>query len=257
MSEAKLPRIPPISVLTYHNIVAPGCESPNDLHSIAIDRLNEHVAALDRAGFVQVSLAAAFEVLVRSRDHAPGYVLTFDDGYVSLLRYAADLSSEIRPTLFILTGYTGRSTLSWNPRSSVILEHLDLDGLCRLAADGFDLQMHGLDHHNLLKFDAPQLEARFREANAWFRAHLGQDPEYLAYPYGYCDERVQGVVSQFYRGALSMSHGAWVGEGARYALNRVGIPYYLTGEDVVAVLKSPPESRWYEIEGRAPWRKNP
>jgi peptidoglycan/xylan/chitin deacetylase (PgdA/CDA1 family) len=256
MSELGVPIIPPVSVLTYHNIVLPGQESPNDIHSISIDRLNEHIAALTEAGFIQIPLAAAFDVLVHSQDHELGYVLTFDDGYVSLWQHRQNISSEVKPTVFILTKYTGESTISWNTRSSVILDHLDLDGIRELSDYGFDIQVHGTDHHNLLKFNDDQLRARFWEANDWFHNHLGKTPQYLAYPYGYCDSRIKAVVSEFFQGALSMTHGAWVGPEAQYALNRIGIPYYLTGSDVVTILQTPPESRWYEIESRAPWRKS-
>lgn len=248
--------IPSISVLAYHNIVEHGQESSNDIHSISIDRLKEHVAALTEAGFVQIPLAAAFDIVVHSRNHRPGFVLTFDDGYASLLRYRRSIPSEVAPTVFILTGCTGKSTKSWNTRSSVVLDHLHLDGIRELDDRGFDLQVHGADHHNLLKFNNDQLRVRFRETHDWFQEYLGRTPQYLAYPYGFCDDRIKAVVSEFYQGALSMTHGAWMGPDSQYALNRVGIPYYLSAPDVVAILRTPPESRWYEVESRAPWRKS-
>lgn len=247
--------IPPVSVLAYHNIVGRDMENPNDIHSITIDRLNEHITALTNAGFIQLTLADAFDVLINFRDHVPGYILTFDDGYTSLSDYMDEIISPLRPVVFIITGYTGVSTFSWNTRSSVVLTHLDLDGIRKLDNHGFDIQLHGVDHHNLLKFDENRLRIRFQEANDWFGDNLGKTAEYLSYPYGYCDKRIQKVVSEFYRGAVSISHGAWAGESAQYALNRVSIPYYLTGSDLVAVLCMPPGQRWHEIEKRAPWRK--
>jgi len=246
--------MPSITILAYHNIVERGQESPNDLHSIAVDRLEEQVRALQDAGFEPMALPDAFDSLVHSREHAPGYAVTFDDGYVSLLRYAERISSLAPPTVFVLTGYTGASTASWNTRSSVVLDHLDLSDLLTLRERGFDIQLHGLDHHNLLKFDEEQLRRKFEQANGWFEDHLGQPPVFLAYPYGYCDQRVQGVAARFYRGAFSMTHGAWAGREARYALNRVGVPWFLSGRDLVEVLRSQPKRRWYEIERRAPWR---
>ena len=246
---------PPISILTYHNIVSNGQENPNDLHSISIGRLNQHINALSEAGYVQVSLQEAFEILVKSQSHELGFALTFDDGYSSLWKFMNELNSPIMPTLFIVTEYTGSSTLTWNTRSSRILNHLNLDELKELADRGFDLQMHGLDHHNLLKFSDSQLRTRFRLANDWFQEKIGKTAEYLAFPYGYCDERIQNLVSEFYKGAVSVSHGAWAGESARFALNRNAIPYYLTGAELVEVLQAPPDRRWFEIEKRAPWRK--
>jgi peptidoglycan/xylan/chitin deacetylase (PgdA/CDA1 family) len=246
--------VPPVSVLAYHNIVGWGQESPHDTYSIPIDRLQEHLAALAEAGFVQMTLADAFDVLRNSRDHLPSYVVTFDDGYLSLHRYADQIPVAIAPTVFILSRYAGQSTLSWNTRSSVVLEHLDPPRLRELQQGGFDIQAHGTDHHNLLKFTDDQLRARFREIHEWFRAHLGKRPDYLAYPYGFCDQRVRTVVSEFFQGAVSMNHGAWTGPESRYALNRIGVPWYLGGRDVVELVRMPPAVRWYETERRAPWR---
>jgi peptidoglycan/xylan/chitin deacetylase (PgdA/CDA1 family) len=73
----------------------------------------------------------------------------------------------------------------------VVLEHLDPGGLRELQQGGSDIQAHGTDHHNLLKFTDDQLRTRFREIHEWFRAHLVKRPDYLAYPYGFCDQRVR------------------------------------------------------------------
>lgn len=255
MSSNQRSYVPPVSVLTYHNIVGYGQEDSNDINSITIERLNEHIAALAEAGFVQVSLPNAFDILVNSRIHEPGYVLTFDDGYASLAKFMEDIHSTFGPTIFILTEYTGKSTLSWNTRSSTVLTHLNLYEIRKLSEHGFDIQMHGRDHHNLLKFDENQLRLRFNEANFWFHKNLGKKAEYLAYPYGYCDERLQKIVSEFYLGAVSVSHGAWSGKPAKHALNRISIPYYLTGSDLISVIRLPPKQRWLEIERKAPWRR--
>ena len=247
---------PPISVLTYHNIVDNGQENPNDIHSISIERLNEHLQALAAAGYVQVSLPDAFDILVHSKKYELGYALTFDDGYQSLWKFRKEIASPLQPTLFIVTEYTGSSTLSWNTRSSTVLDHLKLNEIRRLMECGFDIQMHGLDHHNLLKFSDRQLQNRFRSANDWFHEKIGKPVEYLAYPYGYCDQRIQKIASEFYKGAVSVSHGVWAGKLAQYVLNRVSIPYYLTGSELIEVLRKPPEDRWLEMEKKAPWRKS-
>ena len=246
---------PQVSVLVYHNITGTAQEDPNDIHSIPIERLQEQINALHAAGFRHLTIAEAFESLVEGREQGAGFALTFDDGYCSLQTYLREIPMQAAPTVFIITGYTGKSTFEWNTRSSVIHEHLDLEGIRNLREAGFDIQAHGVDHHNLLKFNDDELRKRFRRLSKWFGSHLMGPPEFLAYPYGYCDARVKSVVSEFFRGALSMTHGEWSGPEARFALNRVGIPFYLTGRDLVDILKTPSGSRWYEIEKRAPWRK--
>jgi hypothetical protein len=53
----------------------------------------------------------------------------------------------------------------------------------------------------------------------------------------------------------SVNRGAWSGPKARHALNRISVPAYLSGRELVSIMCHAPNQRWAEIERRAPWRK--
>jgi peptidoglycan/xylan/chitin deacetylase (PgdA/CDA1 family) len=250
------PIVPRLTVLAYHNLVPAGAANEHDHYSIPVDRLVEHLDALDAAGFMNVPLEEAFARLVEERADRgpPGYALTFDDGYRDLATHLPRLVPRLRPTVFLLTRYADQSNLVWNTRAAVERRHLSVDQILMLAQSGVAMEFHGTDHHNLLKFDAQELHRRFQEGQQWFERILGVRPRFVAYPYGCCDARVAKIAGEYFIGGLSVSHGAWEGPSARFALNRVSVPAFLTGEGLVEVIRSEPDDRFQQTERRAPWR---
>jgi peptidoglycan/xylan/chitin deacetylase (PgdA/CDA1 family) len=249
--------IPNTTVFAYHNILPPGSPATADKGCIPLDRLEEHLSVLNDEGFKNVSLEKAFHHLVEHNDKSAEsfYAITFDDGYKNLHAFLPGLLDRIQPTIFHVTNYTGKSNLTWNTRSPVIQEHLTLDQILELMQYGVDIEYHGTDHHNLIKFDETELQLLFKKGVEWFEKYLNKKPKYISYPYGYCDKRIINIASNYFLGGVTVTHGDWSGPKAKYALNRISVPYYLTGKDLVEIIRTNPADRWLEIEGRAPWRR--
>lgn len=243
------------TILTYHNILPPGCDPEKDVWSIAFDRLSEHFTTLLENGYACLTLAEMVDRLTSRlwADGKPCFAVTFDDGYASLHDYLPKLPLQIKPTVFLLTDCMGRDN-SWNTRADRFLQHLSLAMARELKAVGTDMQLHGRDHHKLTKFTEQELSARFEEGIAWFCDHFGQAPRHLSYPYGTCNRLVTDVASRYFRAAFATNHGAWHGADARFALNRISVPSHLDGAGLLAVIRARPEVRWMESEKRAPGR---
>ena len=253
-----IPVAPPVTVLLYHNIIAAGSPPHPDPGCIPVDTFEEHVDSLFAAGFECVPLAEAFAIAVDpaplSSGARPKFCVTFDDGYAGLDRYLPRFAYSLRPTVFLVTGFVGKSNF-WNARAPYIERHLSLEEIRKLMADGVAMENHGPDHQNLIKFNRRQLRDRARRSISWFQEKLDRSPSYFAYPYGACTPLVSEVAADFFLGAVSVNHGAWSGPGAHYALNRISVPAYLSGAELVSIVCHPPNQRWAEIERRAPWRK--
>ncbi len=248
--------IPKTTVLAYHNIQHRGALPTHDKGCIPLERLEEHIHVLNNEGYVNISLREAFDRLIQNNDTSPqfSYAITFDDGYERLFTFLPELLDRIQPTIFNLTEYTGKSNLMWNTRTPVIQHHLTLSQVIDLKKQGADIGFHGTDHHNLLKFDDQELHSRFQKGIAWFLEHLQTKPKYISYPYGFCDGRVMKIASHYFGGGVTVTHGAWSGPAAKYALNRISVPFYLTGKNLVDVISTEPAQRWMKIEQYAPWR---
>jgi len=247
---------PHVTILTYHDILPPG-SPPNGFDgSISFDRFRDHLDALEREGFRNIPLEGAFDRLMEgsAAGEEEFFAVTFDDGYERLHRYLPPFLTRITPSLFVLTGEVGKEN-HWNMRSPARLEHLALGQLRELAEWGVEMELHGTDHSNVARFSADELRERWEEGILWLAEKVGVRPRYVAYPYGSCNETAQKVAAGLFRGALSVNHGHWAGKEARFALNRISVPFFLTGDDLVAVIRAAPENRWYETETRAPWRQ--
>ena len=249
--------IPNTIILAYHNILKPGSKLSSDKGCISFDLLEEHIHTLSMEGYKNVSFEKAFVDLVEnnteSREYA--YAITFDDAYENLIEFLPDFLDKIRPTVFHITEYTGKSNMEWNTRTPVVQQHLNLEQLGKLYNLNVDIQFHGIDHHNLLKFEEKELHRRFKSGIKWFEKHFNFKPEYLAYPYGYCNKLVEKVTSLYFKGGITVSHGEWYGNKARFALNRLSVSNYLSGKDLLEIIRTTPEKRWFEKEKKAPWAK--
>jgi peptidoglycan/xylan/chitin deacetylase (PgdA/CDA1 family) len=247
---------PPVAVLLYHDLLPPN-QFLADAGFVPVDRYQEHIAALLAAGFECVPLSTAFDLAINAPHQpvygSPKFAVTFDDGYAGLHDYLADLAVAVHPTVFLVTGHVGKPNL-WNTRCPVVRQHLSLAQIRDLASAGISVEDHGPDHHNLLKFNYDEMCARARESIAWFEDNLARAPSYLAFPYGACNAVVWEFASEFYRGAVSVNHGFWSGEATRFALNRISVPAFLTGADLVDIVRCRPDRRYIEMERRAPWR---
>jgi peptidoglycan/xylan/chitin deacetylase (PgdA/CDA1 family) len=242
--------------LLYHDVLPAGSPQPPDKGNIAVDRLCEHVQALRARGFQFIDLATAFTLLERDAPprEPPKCVLTFDDAMQGLYDCWPELAPMLDATVsvFVITASVGQPNL-WNARTPVIAQHMSLPNLLELGERGVDLELHGTDHHNMVKFAEAELEARFARGISWFEGELGRAPRYLAYPYGAFNSTVESTVKRYFDGALSVNHGHWWGPPARWGLNRISVPFYLSGSDLVEIVCSPPAERWFETEKRAPW----
>ncbi|MFO0875973.1 MAG: polysaccharide deacetylase family protein [Gemmataceae bacterium] len=247
---------PPVTILLYHDVLPAGAPCSADPGHIPADRLRTQMEALLNAGFTCLDLATAFARITSKKQlqTEPAFAVTFDDGYAGLHAHLPALASFLRPTVFLLTDHVGQSNMTWNTRSPEVRQHLTLEQIHALDQAGIDFEFHGTDHHNLLKFDTDELGTRFERGCEWFRRYLGRSPSFIAYPYGYCSSTVSQVASRFFAGGFSVTHGDWWGPETRYAINRISVPSYLSGEDLLAVVRAAPSQRWYERERRAPWR---
>jgi peptidoglycan/xylan/chitin deacetylase (PgdA/CDA1 family) len=247
---------PPITVLLYHELISSGSTSEKDL--MPANRFLEHVKTLEAAGFQCVPLHEAMDIACRATDageHAPPKIaFTFDDGYEGLHRILPAYAGRLCATLFILPDYLGKSNEAWNTRATSTLQHMTLSQIRELADQGFAIEPHGMDHHNLLKFREADLRTRFQTLADWFQQNLFKTPCWLAYPYGACSPLIKKTAEEFFQGAVSVNHGEWFGPASRFALNRISVPSYLTGDDLLDVINTPSSRRWMALEQKAPWR---
>lgn len=191
---------------------------------------------LSAAGYRTMSLE---QLLATIRDGAPlparTVVLTFDDGYRSLLLHVTPLLAELgfQATLFVTTGAVGLPSYASLPGAVGYPLHdppLSWAELAELQRSGcWSLQAHGRYHlvHNSLPLGV--LWREMAGAAQDLHTNLGVRPCYYAYPYGRYDTRCLLLLARVGYTAACSVHVGLVGAGSDLRrLPRVGITAYDT-----------------------------
>lgn len=207
-------------VLMYHGIgEVPATLDPDNLFvpsatfAAQLDRLVERGwAVIDEAGY----LAAL--------DGAPtpprSVLLTFDDGYVSVLERAVPmLAARGLPALcYVSPGLDGRGPAPGLPDDFALMTTQQMR---ELVAAGVSLGCHGWDHQSMSGMDQVSLQRYTVTARDAVRAVIGttDGPATFAYPFGHHDERAREAVAD---AGFSCAFATYTGSG-RFALPRVDI----------------------------------
>ncbi len=151
------------------------------------------------------------------------FVMTFDDGYRSVIEVALPLLSEIGfpATIFIndegigeqLPPMCGRPRMSWGQ-------------IRELHDAGFEIGSHTLSHADLSKLDRAEIEEELAGARELIQTRLGTAPESFAYPGGHWNPQVREVARRHYRCACTTDLG-YAGPGNDlYSLPRIEMHYF-------------------------------
>jgi peptidoglycan/xylan/chitin deacetylase (PgdA/CDA1 family) len=220
-------------VLTYH-AVEPG---PPPL---CVDEplFRQHLDAIADSGARALTVASLADALRAGELPERAVAITFDDGIASVPRTAAPLLAErgLVATVFCVAGRLGE-TSAWPSRaaSTPVFALAGADELRALAAAGWELGSHGLDHAPLVSADRLGVDAgasRRRLAES-----TGAEVRSFAYPYGVAPEGGAAVLADAgYTAACSARLGL-VHHGADpFALPRVDAHYLRSPRLLRAVL---------------------
>lgn len=179
-------------VLCYHGISdswpAKGAVTPADFEG--------HLWDLVGRGYKGSTLSDALT--------APGagrtLVVTFDDAYASVLEHAVPVMERlgVPGTMFVPTDYPGeRRLLAWDGNDVWLgtereeeLRCMGWDDLRGLASRGWEIGSHTCSHAVLPGLDDDRLTAELTESRLECERQIGAPCRSLAYPAGWCDDRV-------------------------------------------------------------------
>jgi peptidoglycan/xylan/chitin deacetylase (PgdA/CDA1 family) len=136
-------------------------------------------------------------------------VLTFDDGFRSVLEKGVPVLNELRfqATIFAVAG-CGGGTNAWRSFSgSPRFPLLSWAELRELAAAGFEIGAHGVRHEPLTYVSEEVARHEILGSQQVLQQELGQPVSVFAYPYGLANAAIRNLVRAHYRGACSVVPG--------------------------------------------------
>lgn len=191
--------VPP--VLCYHRVGGP---PELGVTRVSPATFRRQMQALARAGWRALSLADfinaahTYDALhaFPERDHAPEFLLTFDDGYTELEEYVYPVIRDLdfTATTFVITDYAGQSN-SWDIQyTRRPLTHLGWDAIERWKGRGLDFASHTASHSRLTWLEPSRVADELGRSRQTLFEHVGfPAADAVAYPFGAVDDRVADV----------------------------------------------------------------
>lgn len=175
-----------LDVLTYHSIS--GGPGPT---SIPPDVFEAHLDALADLGYRTLTMQDVARWLAGSTDPAqPAVAITFDDGFADFAEHAYPrlAARGFTATVFLPTGALGGRE-SWDGANDPPRPLLDWDQVADLADRGIEFGGHSIDHPDLTRLTAEELDRQIGECRAAITGKLGSAPCAFAPPYGRAGDR--------------------------------------------------------------------
>jgi peptidoglycan/xylan/chitin deacetylase (PgdA/CDA1 family) len=193
-----------IPILTYHRF-AENCSSPLCMPTRTFERQMRY---LKENGY-HVVTAEELLAFLEYRQGLPqkSVLITMDDGYRSVYSLAYPILQKygFKATLFVYTSFVGVSEMA-----------ITWDQLKEMKAGGFSIGSHTMFHSDLTQPKEDETEQahlqRVKEelygSKKIIDQKLGQNTYFLAYPFGYYDQRsIQMARQAGYKIAMSVKRG--------------------------------------------------
>lgn len=233
-----------LPVLTYHSIDDSG--SPV---SIASKEFRRHMEALAAGGWRTLSLASALDGLKAGTWPRRSFLLTFDDGYASVLDEAAPVVSGCGFTamVFVISGRAGSSNRwpgqpAWVPNASL----LGWRELRTLAEAGWALGAHSCTHARLTTLAIEDAHREILASRGDIEQHCGVAVDAFAYPYGSRSPVLEALAGQTYRAVFGTRLACVTRRSRRTNLDRLDA-YYLRGTSIVERMDSASAAVYFSV----------
>lgn len=203
-----------LRILMYHALV-PRHEPYMARVHVEVAQFTAQMAWLADSGCRVLPLTQALAELPRHPAAGrPLVALTFDDGYLSLLREAAPVLAQhgFAASLFVTTGAVGEGSYAGQPGFAASApagdRPLTWPELLELQQQHWSIESHGCSHRALARCPLPEQVAELRDSCADIAWHLSRAPTLFAYPYGsYNRHTLHALRAVGYRAACTVHTG--------------------------------------------------
>jgi peptidoglycan/xylan/chitin deacetylase (PgdA/CDA1 family) len=215
-------------VLMYHRVGAAN-NAWERKYCVSPERFTAQMRALANRGMNAVGIHDFVAWLEAERELPEGsFLITFDDGFRGVRDHAMPVLERYRwpASVFLVSDLIGKQdewTRPSNP-DGVTYPLLDIEEIQDMAKRGISFQSHTRAHPSLPTLNDVQLNEELVGSRAALRALLGRDIEFLAYPFGHLDDRVEAAArAAGYRAAFSTQPGFNRRHVNRFRIRRIDV----------------------------------
>jgi len=163
-----------------------------------------------KLGYSTITMDQLCEGLAAGQLPRRKFVISFDDGFADLYKYALPVLERHRFTaiVYLVSDRVGQ-TNGWDDGLGFPLQPLlDWDQVRYMAARGIEFGSHTATHARLINLDDSALRDEIVRSRDSIAEHMGAPPRHFCYPYGASDARVaQAVQNCGYASAVTTRKG--------------------------------------------------
>lgn len=211
-------------ILAFHGVEI----SPGDVYEISREQFALQMQHLADQGYRVIGLDEHVDRLRTGKPLDRSIVITFDDGYASVIDNALPVLQRLgfTATVFLPTGKIGMA--GPEPKAGVGSRpgFMSWQDATQLRALGFLLGGHTMNHRDLTRLTTEQAEEEICGSLQHLRAHFRQEFMPFAYPYGQYNSATAAQVKQ-------AGFDCACGYGDILGNSRLTDPYLLRRESIV------------------------
>ena len=216
-----------IPVLNYHAIDDTDNINSSPNVSVSLASFREQIGWLHKEGYKSVTTEELNGLLFQKKPIPGKHVLiTFDDGYFSLYKYALEILSEFgfTATLFLSTSFIGKT---YDQSDFGFVNHdrqLTWQEIKELAANGWSIQSHGNAHTRMTHLDLESVKNEVTLSKSIIEQNLGTKVDAFAFPYGIYNKAViDQLKAAGYTSSYTVHSGKLYPSANRFLIPRIEI----------------------------------
>lgn len=197
----------------YHALTDTWEPGVHPIH-IGVEMFEQQMAWLSMQNYESITVTELYQRLSKKMSIANTIVITFDDGYLSLLNKASPVLKKYGfvATLFLTTGFVGMSNYALAGDFARDLPPADRpltwEELLEMQSSGWDIQAHSCTHraHDTLLDE--ELARELDESKYVVKDRLNKDPKFYAFPFGnYNENSLNRLLKANYLAGFSVHSG--------------------------------------------------
>jgi peptidoglycan/xylan/chitin deacetylase (PgdA/CDA1 family) len=223
-----------LAILMYHSL-----DETGSCISTAPGVFAAQLRGLAEAGWRGVSLGRAMAQRAQGRWPERTFVITFDDGYQSVMRHGLPALESVgfTATIYTVARHLGDDNLfTWPPDAIGRQPLATVDELRVAVRMGHEIGAHTLTHPVLPQLDIEAMWAEIVASGVELQDHLGVGVNTFAYPFGLVSELARDVAAEWYQSACTTGHRRADIHDDRYLLPRVEMFYFRRSEDLLPLV---------------------
>jgi peptidoglycan/xylan/chitin deacetylase (PgdA/CDA1 family) len=212
----------------YHALVEKRTSQLHTVH-IPVELFTKQIEWLAVNGYQTITIDEMIEGFAAKTKHGKYCVITFDDGYHSLYKYALPVLKkyEFKATLYLTTGAVGEKDFSSLPSltSTTLPAHdkpLTWKEIKEMTIDGWSVEAHSISHADNSQLNEKQLKHEIAESKKIIEQHLQKPVLHYAFPFGkYNAQSLAMVKKSGYKTATTVHAGLCTTRNDLYRLPRL------------------------------------